>query len=144
MIRPSLFFVDHSSTLSRQNLRDTLLSPGNVTLRPFAVTHRLTAGINSAFPPFPSTSSGLIAPGPSHLTEKGKMSHQLRRRHTTFREKHYSLSSFPQFRTRLLGHTMIHLSIVPLPATGDCLRSVHMRAMHWRVLPVRAESGSAT
>lgn len=43
-------------------------SPGNVTPRPLAATHRLTAGINSALPPFPSTSNGFTAPGPNHLT----------------------------------------------------------------------------
>jgi hypothetical protein len=47
---------------------DTNFLPGNVTPRPLATTHRLTAGMSSAFPPFPSTNNGFAAPGPSHLT----------------------------------------------------------------------------
>jgi hypothetical protein len=42
--------------------------PGRVTFLPCALTHLRTAGTNSAFPPLPSTTNGLIAPGPSHLT----------------------------------------------------------------------------
>ena len=45
------------------------------------------------------------------------------------------LSSFAQFFTNELGHAIIHLSIVGFPARGDCLRRVHINAMHCKVFP---------
>lgn len=45
----------------------------------------------------------------------------------------YAPSSLAQFLTKLEGHAMMHFSIVGFRACGDCLRRVHMRAMHWRV-----------
>ena len=47
----------------------------------------------------------------------------------------YSLSSLAQFLTKLLGQAMMHLSIVGFPACGDCLRRVHINAMHCNVFP---------
>ena len=44
-------------------------------------------------------------------------------------------SSLAQFFTRLLGHAMMHLSMVGFPARGDCFNSVHMRAIHCKVFP---------
>jgi hypothetical protein len=49
-------------------------------------------------------------------------------------------NSFPQFLTRLLGQTTMHLSIVPFPETGDCFNNVHIKAIHCRVLPVQTKS----
>lgn len=125
----------------QRNHRFTSL-PGRVTPRPFAATHRLTAGIRSALPPFPSTNNGLTAPGPSHFTNVGEA--QVSRGDRNLGEETLdSPSSFPQFRTRLLGQTTMALSMVPFPETGDCLSRVHMRAMHCRVFPVvRYSQGS--
>jgi hypothetical protein len=108
-----------------------------VTCFPFAETHLLTAGMSSDLPPLPSTERGLMAPSPSHFTEKPvPFLGQRDRREDTNRSS--SPSSLPQFFTRLLGQTMIAFSIVGLPAVGDWRRSVWRRAMHWSVLPGRA------
>ena len=44
-------------------------------------------------------------------------------------------NSFAQLRTRLLGHAIMHFSMVGFPARGDCFKSVNMSAIHCSVLP---------
>lgn len=102
-------------------------APGSVTFRPWALTHLRTAGISSALPPLPSTTRGLIAPGPSHLTSPTSVLHT--------EDSIHSLSSFAQFPTKEVGHATITFSQVGFPARGDCLSNVHNKAIHCSVLP---------
>lgn len=103
--------------------------PGSVTFRPCALTHLRTAGISSAFPPFPSTTNGLIAPGPSHLTVRQLLND------ACGPSQHNSPSSFAQFPTSEVGQATIAFSHVGFPAIGDCLSSVHSSAIHCKVFP---------
>jgi len=107
-------------------------SPGRVTFRPCELTHLRTAGTSSAFPPLPSTTNGLIAPGPSHFTV-GQLDLSILAK--------YSLpSSLAQFPTSEVGHATIAFSHVGFPAIGDCFNKVHSRAMHCNVFPAPVSS----
>lgn len=98
-----------------------------MTFLPCAFTHLRTAGTSSALPPLPSTTKGLIAPGPSHLTIDQLESERL--------DENSLPSSAAQLPTSEVGQATIAFSHVPLPAIGDCLSNVHSSAMHCSVFP---------
>lgn len=86
------------------------------------------AGLSSQVRPYHLSHPQPNSPELQHLTislRKGEL--KLRNRNS---DKSGLLSSFAQFRTRLLGQTMMHLSIVGFPLCGDCLRRVYISEIH--------------